>query len=93
MKIPSAEKANLGPSKLHNRRCIAQGRRLPGFTSGDTIKGVYEIGYFDEGGPGDDLMLRHYREFSRYVRHSGGLEGGVEVFARPPLELELILST
>ena len=93
MKIPSAEKANLLPSKLRNRRRLAQGRRLPGLTGGNAVKSVNEIGYFGEDGAGDDLMLRHHGEFSRRLRHPGSLERGVEVLGRPRLELQPILST
>jgi hypothetical protein len=93
MKIPSAEKANLRPSELHNRRRLAQGRRLPGLTGGNAVKGVNEIGYFGEDGAGDHLMLRHHREFSRHLRHPGSLERGVELVGRPRLELQPILSS
>ena len=85
MKIPGAEKTNLRPSKLHNRRRFAQGRRLPSLTGSNAVKAVNEIGYFGEDGARDDLMLRHHREFSRHPRHPGSLERGVEVLGRPRL--------
>jgi len=36
-----------------------------------------EIGNLGED-RGDDLILRHDREFARHIRHPGGLERGVE---------------
>ena len=78
MKIPGAEEADLWPSQLRNHRRLTQGRRLPGHAAGDAIEGANEIGNLGEDGGGDDLMLRHDREFARHVRHPGGLERGVE---------------
>jgi hypothetical protein len=93
MKIPGAKKTNLRPSKLHNCWRIAQDRRLPGLTGSNAVKGENEIGYLGEDGARNDLMLRHHREFSRHLRHPGGLERSVEVLGKPRFELQLILST
>src|SRR5258708_7551308 len=86
MKIPSTEKANLGPPELHDRRRLAQGRHLPGPAGGNTVKGTNEIGYFGEDSAGDDLMLRYHRKFCRYLWHPGSPQRGVEVLGRPRLE-------
>ena len=79
--------------KLHNCWRIMQSRRLPGLAGSNAVKGENEIGYLGEDGARNDLMLRHHTEFSRHLRHPGGLESSVEVLGRPWLELQLILST
>ncbi len=86
MKIPSTEEANLRPPELHDRRRLAQGRRLPGHTGRDTIKGANEIGDLGERGAGDNLMSRYDREFCRHLWHPGSLQLGAEVLRMPRVE-------
>jgi hypothetical protein len=58
--------ARVRPSPVRARR-LTQGRRLAGHAAGDAIEGANEIGNLGEDGGGDDLMLRHDREFARHA--------------------------
>jgi hypothetical protein len=54
-------------------------RARPPPAAGDAIEGADEIRNLGKDGGGDDLMLRHDREFARHIRHPGGLERCVKV--------------